>query len=113
MKSFPLDKYSYNVSENVVTATSTYGGKEVSAVAKCDPKDEFDIDKGKELAALRCNTKIATKRLQRANHKLNEAETEFIKAYKKWVKMLHYYEDSKEALNEAAAEKEAFEYILG
>jgi len=42
-------------------------GKPVRGVAKCAPNDEFDINKGKELAAARCNLKVAQKRVKKAN----------------------------------------------
>lgn len=49
-----------------VIAVSSYAGKTVKAKAVCSPDDEFDIEKGKELAKLRCALKIENKRLKRA-----------------------------------------------
>ena len=51
----------YTNNKDVVVAVSSYAGKTVRGVAKCDPRDTFDIEKGKELAAARCNEKIAYK----------------------------------------------------
>ena len=59
----------YTNNKDVVVAVSSYAGKTVRGVAKCDPRDTFDIEKGKELAAARCNEKIAEK-------KINESKKE-------------------------------------
>lgn len=65
-KEYPLDKYRYVVVGNKVIAISTYACKTVKGVAKCDPVDNFDLEKGKKLAAARCNEKVAKLRLKRA-----------------------------------------------
>ena len=49
-----------------IIAVSSYAGKTVKAKAVCDPVDEFDEEKGKKLAKLRCDIKIENKRLKRA-----------------------------------------------
>ena len=66
---FPLKKYKYIVLEKdrKVIALSTYDGKTVRGVAVCSDADEFDVQKGKELAAARCALKIAHRRLRNAN----------------------------------------------
>ena len=46
----------------VVKAITTYAGQPVSATAKCDPTDDFDIEFGKQLALKRLDLKIAKKR---------------------------------------------------
>ena len=76
---YSLDKYKYFVPTKVdgtpykVVAVSTYAGRTVRGVAKCDPKDTFDIEKGKQLAAARCQAKVSSQRLKRATKKLDEA----------------------------------------
>lgn len=51
---YPMEKYHYYVdSKKNVYAASTFAGKIVKGVAKCDPKDEFSLEKGKQLAARR------------------------------------------------------------
>ena len=64
--------YKYVVTPNKVIAISTYAGRTVRGVAKCHPNDTFDEEYGKQLAAARCNEKIARKRYARACNKYNE-----------------------------------------
>ena len=66
IKNFPLDKYKFYVTKNKVIAVSTYAGKTVRGVAICADSDNFDLEKGKRLAAARCNAKVAEKRLHNA-----------------------------------------------
>ena len=73
MKMFPLEKYRYYFAGNKIIATSTYAGQTVRGVALCAPEDEFNEAKGKELAAARCNEKVAQKRYNRAMNKSIEA----------------------------------------
>ena len=57
-------EYKYKIDEDkrTIVAMSTFAGKAVTGVARCDPRDEFIIDDGKKLAAARCSVKIAEKR---------------------------------------------------
>jgi hypothetical protein len=65
-------KYNFYVSENKVVCTTTFMGKTIRGIAKCNPEyDEFDVEKGKSLALARCEAKLATKRLKRAHEKYN------------------------------------------
>lgn len=70
---YPLDKYRYYKHELAdgsieIFAVSSYAGKTVKGKARCHAKDieNFDEEKGKQLAALRCDLKIAEKRMARA-----------------------------------------------
>lgn len=74
----------------VVVATSTYAGKTVRGVARCHPNDEFDIDKGIQLAVYRCNLKVADKRQARAYRKVKEAKLALYEAQVFLDKMLDY-----------------------
>lgn len=74
----------------VVVATSTYAGKTVRGVARCHPNDEFDIDKGIQLAVYRCNLKVADKRQARACRKVKEAKLALYEAQVFLDKMLDY-----------------------
>lgn len=109
---FPLEKYTYymyttKTGTKEVIAISTYGGKIVKGTAKCNPVDGYDEEKGKALAAARCNTRIAKKRKMRAEKKFKEADYSLKEALRHYEKMLRYYEDSNElydiAVNEEAA----------
>ena len=92
-----MDKYTFYTTKNKVIAVSTYAGKVVRGVAKCDPRDEFDLEKGKELAAARCGEKIAAKRFKNASRKYKEACDMRDAAQRKVDKMIIYKLDSANA----------------
>lgn len=100
-KTYPLSKYHFYFPQGKVIAVSTYAGKTVKGIAKCDPRDEFDLETGKKLAAARCNAKIAAKRKARANKKLIEARMRLTEAQKYYDKMNEYVKDSANELTEA------------
>ena len=93
----------YTNNKDVVVAVSTYAGKTVRGVAKLDPRDTFDLEKGKALASARCNEKIALKRAERARQKYNKAIKECEKLEKIKEKMTNYYNESMAALVNAKA----------
>lgn len=47
---------------HIVKATAFYACQPISAVAKCDPADTFDLDLGVKIALTRLKIKIAKKR---------------------------------------------------
>lgn len=108
---YSLDKYKYYIPTKVdstpykVIAVSTYAGRTVRGVAKCDPKDTFDIEKGKQLAAARCQAKVSSQRLKRATKKLDEA----VKALEKAQK---YYDDMTVYFNDSARDKEMYDSVV-
>ena len=110
-----MEKYTYYIAENQrqVIAVSSYAGRIVRAVAKCDPRDEFSIETGKKLAAARCNLKVATKRAKRAASKYQEASlaAKAAEAHKK--DMNAYLTDSEQALAQAKAELADIEQSMG
>ena len=73
-----------------IIALGSYRGSIVKGFAKCDPRDEFDAETGKMLAALRCNEKIADKRVSNALDKVNEALIALDKAKAEYDKALKY-----------------------
>jgi hypothetical protein len=87
-------KYKIDEEKRTVVAMSTFAGKTVTGVARCDPRDEFIINDGKKLAAARCSVKIAEKRLKRAELCYEIA----VDAMKYWTervaKMKRYKDDS-------------------
>jgi hypothetical protein len=101
-----LDRYKFYVDEanRKVVAVSSYAGKNVKGIAKCSPDDHFSEIKGQQLAAARCNLKIAEKRYKRASEKLEEADAAFINAQLNYDKMNRYYCDSYEDVMEAVRE---------
>ncbi|MCD8211181.1 MAG: hypothetical protein LUC37_06540 [Prevotella sp.] len=88
------NRYKFFIGKNTVVAVSSYAGKTVRGVAKCNPEDEFDEEKGKALAAARCNAKITKKRVDRANKKLAEASCALSKAEDRFFDMESYVADS-------------------
>ena len=98
---YPLDKYKFITAGNRVIAITTYAGKRVRGVAVCSKDDNFSLEKGKELAAARCALKVAQKRYKRASRKLGEAENACANADSYYDRMICYYEDSFNEVDEA------------
>lgn len=108
---YPLEKYRFiertrkdGVKE--VIAISTYAGKVVKGVAKCAPGDNYFIADGEEIAAARCNAKIAAKRAKRAEKKFAEATQRLVEALRYRDAMYEYLTDSAYALKVAEDELE-------
>lgn len=110
-----MEKYTYYIAENQrqVIAVSSYAGRIVRAVAKCDPRDEFSIETGKKLAAARCNLKVAAKRAKRAASKYQEASIAARAATAHKRDMNAYLTDSEQALAQAKAELAEIEQSMG
>jgi hypothetical protein len=107
---YPLEKYTYvthtrkdGVKE--VVAISTYAGKIVRGIAKCDPTDEYNAGLGMELAAARCNAKIAKKRKNAALKAHREAVIALNEAKARLADMENYVTDSQ------CKESEAKDYL--
>lgn len=97
-----MDKYRFYTSKNKVVAVSTYAGRPVRGIAKCDPDDVFSLEDGKKLAAARCNDRVAEKRLKRAQKKLAESTDALIMAQRQYEKMQKYVEDAQVSCAESA-----------
>lgn len=91
---YDVSKYKYFTTKNQVIAVSTYAGKIVRAVAKCDPRDEYDLEKGKALAAARLSVKVSKKRKKNAEMKLAEARRNLAIAKRRELKMHDYLLDA-------------------
>ena len=87
-------RYRFHVTDNKVICVSSYAGKAVRGVAKCDPKDTFDLRDGKKLAQARCDYKIAKKRVLRARAKHAEATKALNDAREYQERMQSYYDES-------------------
>jgi hypothetical protein len=100
---------SYRIYEtpNKVIAVSSFAGQTVRGVAKCNPADEFDFDKGAALAAARCSAKIAEKRMKRAYTKVDEAKAQLDAAISYYSEMLKYQSDAEATYNIAQFELES------
>ena len=88
----------YRDDKNKVVAVSSYAGKTVRGVAKCDPRDTFDLSSGQRLAEARCGVKIAEKRAARANREFIKVSEEVSRACRRLEKMHAYVEDADNAL---------------
>jgi len=89
-----MARYKYHVAGNKVICSSTYAKKRVRGIAKCAPEDKFDIEKGRELARLRCDLKVAKKRRQRAEMETKAAWETLLKTFMRHEKMISYLHDS-------------------
>ena len=90
-----------------VIAVSSFAGKTVRGVAKCNPADNFDSERGAALATARCGVKIAEKRVKRAYNKVDEAKAAVEAAMEHLAEMMRYQADSEAKLNVAQFELEA------
>ena len=111
---FPVEKYRYFTNNtNLVIAEQTYAGKKYRAKAVCASDDDFDYEKGKELAAARCNVIITGKRYEAALDKI----TFLIKIEEKLKKEIedceNYYDDAMQEHLEAIAYRSLVEKSLG
>jgi hypothetical protein len=72
-------KYTYVISEEnqKVECIASFAGKPVRGIAKCNPEEEFDPEKGKMLAKLRCDFKLAKKRRAKAKKNYNTILKEY------------------------------------
>lgn len=86
---------------NKIIVVSQYAGRRVKGYAKCNPADSFDYNKGEDLATLRCDEKIAEKRVKRAAQKLSEAQEAFNNAEQRLLDMTRYLSEAKAELVEA------------
>lgn len=99
-------QYRYYNSDKTVVAIATYAGKTIRGVAKCDPSDEFSLDVGEQLAAARCNNKLAYRRVKNAKAKLDEAIKALEVAQKRVAEMTAYHNDSIAAFEAAQSDLE-------
>lgn len=104
MNKFKFHTYKSITGTPVVIAVSTYAGKTVKGRAKCDPRDGYDLEKGKKLAAARCAEKVASKRAKRAEQKCREAAKRFEEAKAYLNKMNDYVIESNIAYMKAKEE---------
>ena len=77
-----MRKYNYKsyTHDNEVIAVTSFARRPVRSVAKCDPRDTFDVEFGKALAIARCDVKVADKRLTAAKKRLDKANEAMIAA---------------------------------
>lgn len=84
----------YLAGEKKIVVVSRYAGKVVRGVAKCSPGDTYDVEKGEKLARLRCDEKIAEKRVARSQEAYVEAVANLMNAQKRVNAMKQYMDDA-------------------
>lgn len=85
-----------------IKAVSSYEGKTVTASALLHPGDEYDYEVGKEIARLRCDKKLCSKKISRFKRKRRSIDSD-IEYYKNYIKKL---ERRKEAYKKTIVETE-------
>ena len=55
-------RYRVYRNENQIIVVTHYRGKPVRGIAKCSPKDKFNLDRGIQIAKCRCNLKLLRKK---------------------------------------------------
>ena len=110
---YPINKYKIVVHQHKdygsteIIAYSTYAGKVVHGKAICHANDEYNEQKGTQLAVARCAEKIARKRQARANSLLVKAQRQAVEAQKYVTNMMAYAADAKTEVAVAQAELDA------
>jgi Mg2+ and Co2+ transporter CorA len=108
-------KYNYYVKtdrktgKQSVICVGSYAGKVVRAVAKCNPNDTFDFEKGKALAAARCDEKIALKRLKHTTNKVMALRESLMRAQEYLNKQEDYLLQMNERYNTACMNRDTLE----
>lgn len=102
-------RYKFYKSDNKVFCVSTYAKKAVRGVAKCSPHDEYDEEKGMKLAQLRCDVKVAERRVNRAKTIENATWDNLCDANEAYSEAASYYDNAVERLVEARKNLEDFE----
>ena len=92
-----------------VIAISTYAGKPVRGVAICSVHDEFDLEKGKKLAAARCNAKVAKLRYKNSSAQLDRMCELVGIVNKVHMRKVKYNMDAYEELEKAHSDLAALE----
>lgn len=96
----------YHNGRDVVVAVSSFAGDKVRGIAKVHPNDEFDLARGKEIAAARCDEKIAIKRLKRGYRKVDEAKVALERAQAEYEKAVTYMANAEANYNRSQFELE-------
>lgn len=83
--------YKIYTHDNEVIAVTSFARRPVRAVAKCDPRDTFNVEFGKALAVARCDVKVADKRLAAAKKRLDKANEAMIVAKREMDAAKEYF----------------------
>ena len=108
-----MARYKYYTDGNGRTiCVSTFAKKVVKGIAKCSPADTYDDDVGKNLARLRCDMKVAKKRLNKAKERWMQ-DSDFYILARKWVdESQKYLADASRIYSEACKNLNDYENSL-
>ena len=104
-----MARYKFYKADNKIVCVSSFAKKAVRGIAKCAPNDDYDEEKGMRLAQLRCDAKIAQKRVDRAMEMADEAWVNYRMAEIWSDKMENYVKDAIIKRDEAQKWLEDFE----
>lgn len=89
-----MARYKFYKADNKTICVSSFAKKPVRGIAKCSPHDVYDADKGMRLAQLRCDLKVAEKRMEKARNRKVEAMINLNQAKYEEYLADQYYTDS-------------------
>ena len=78
----------YTDGKGKVIAVSTFAGKPVRGVSKCNPADTYNEETGREIAKLRCDVKVTKARVRTARQRYNLMADIINKMENKWQKIV-------------------------
>lgn len=91
-------KYRVYKHDNEIIAISTFAGRDVKGIAKCDPRDTYSEEKGIALAEARCDRKICVKRVKRAAAKMSYLKAVIDDLQKMYNDAAEYHTEAQAAL---------------
>lgn len=103
-----MARYSYYTNGNKVYCVSSFAGKRVRGTASCHPRDDFNLEDGKKIATLRCDDKVAIKRVKIAQRRLVDAQSALENARRDFEKANNSYIKSMEGAIEARTSLNSF-----
>lgn len=93
----------YKDNTGSIIAVSSYAGHTVRGKAKCHPEDNYNEELGRELAASRCNAKIADKRYSNLLRQYIKAKQEKDAAVVKFADYANRLNEARMSCNAAHA----------
>lgn len=112
MKEYPLEKYRFVINEDKqqIIAITNDAGETIKASASCSPNDTFDVNYGKQLAAVRANYKVALRRKKRAEKAVYAAQQEVIAAMARLESARAFEKDAGATLNNAITAFDQYDF---
>lgn len=107
-----MARYNFYIAGNKVICVTTFAKKPVRGVAKCAPSDNFDLETGRKLAQLRCDVKVAQRRLDKAWAREKEAYEKTFWADKELEDSVAYFKNANKIYYNAINALEDFENSL-